>query len=163
MPSSSTMHDLISVLESRRELAPLEVAFAASFLLDEAASLVLKADFLRALALKGETDVEIGAFVEAFLDRAIDPEIDPASLPGPAIDVCGTGGDRLDLFNVSTTSMFVLAAGGAAVVKHGNRSITSQSGVSDFFWPSLFVGDNLGLFWCQYKARRVRDLRPKRR
>ena len=125
------MHDLISVLESRRELAPLEVAFAASFLLDEAASLVLKADFLRALALKGETDVEIGAFVEAFLDRAIDPEIDPASLPGPAIDVCGTGGDRLDLFNVSTTSMFVLAAGGAAVVKHGNRSITSQCGGAD--------------------------------
>ena len=125
------MHDLVSALESRRDLAPQEVAFAASFLLIEDADLTLKADFLRALARKGETAAEIGGFVEAFLDRAVDPELDAASLSGPTVDVCGTGGDRLDLFNVSTTSMFVLAAGGLAVVKHGNRSITSQCGGAD--------------------------------
>ena len=47
------------------------------------------------------------------------------------LDVCGTGGDGLDFFNVSTTIMFILAAGGAAVVKHGNRSVTSLSGSAD--------------------------------
>ena len=57
--------------------------------------------------------------------------LDPAKLPGPIIDVCGTGGDGLDLFNVSTTIMFILAAGGAIVVKHGNRSVTSSCGSAD--------------------------------
>jgi len=47
------------------------------------------------------------------------------------IDVCGTGGDKLELFNVSTTSMFILAAGDAVVVKHGNRAITSRCGGAD--------------------------------
>jgi anthranilate phosphoribosyltransferase len=57
--------------------------------------------------------------------------IDPAELPGPMIDVCGTGGAGLNLFNVSTTIMFILAAGGAVVVKHGNRRVTSLCGSAD--------------------------------
>ena len=61
----------------------------------------------------------------------VDPEIDAASLPGPLVDLCGTGGDRSDLFNVSTTSMFVVAAAGGVVVKHGNRAVTSQCGGAD--------------------------------
>jgi anthranilate phosphoribosyltransferase len=65
------------------------------------------------------------------LDRAHNPEIALEKLSGPALDVCGTGGDRLDLFNISTTAMFILAAGGVVVVKHGNRAITSQCGGAD--------------------------------
>lgn len=91
----------------------------------------VKGDFLKALRAKGETAGEIAAFVRALLARAVDPGLDLARLPGPVIDVCGTGGDKLDIFNVSTTVMFVLAAGGVCVVKHGNRAITSKCGGAD--------------------------------
>ena len=91
----------------------------------------VKGDFLKALREKGETAAEMAAFEQALLARAVDPGLDSARLSGPMLDVCGTGGDQLHLFNVSTTIMFVLAAGGACVVKHGNRAITSKSGGAD--------------------------------
>jgi anthranilate phosphoribosyltransferase len=91
----------------------------------------VKAELLRALRDKGETADEIASFARALLSRAVDPGLDFARLPGPVIDVCGTGGDRMELLNVSTTSMFILAAGGAVVVKHGNRAITSKCGGAD--------------------------------
>ena len=69
--------------------------------------------------------------MQALLARAVDPGLDLEKLPGPVIDICGTGGDKLELFNISTTAMFVLAAGGACVVKHGNRAITSKCGGAD--------------------------------
>jgi anthranilate phosphoribosyltransferase len=125
------LRDLIAPLEEGRELDAAAIAAAAAALLDEAVAADGKAAFLRALARKGESGGELAGFVEAFLQRAHDPGIDPAAMPGPLLDVCGTGGDKLDLFNVSTTAMFLLAAGGAVVVKHGNRSITSQCGGAD--------------------------------
>ena len=90
-----------------------------------------KADFLKAFREKEETAAEIAAFVQALLKRAVDPMLDSERLSGPLLDVCGTGGDQMELFNISTTSMFVIAAGGAAVVKHGNRGITSKCGGAD--------------------------------
>src|SRR5256886_2792896 len=65
------------------------------------------------------------------MKRAGDPMIDPAQLAGPMIDICGPGGDGFDFFNVSTTAMFVVAAGGAVVAKHGNRRVTSSCGSAD--------------------------------
>lgn len=91
----------------------------------------VKGEFLRALHVKGETGAEIAAFVQSMLRRAVDPDIDPERVGGPLLDICGTGGDRLELFNVSTTAMFILAAGGAVVVKHGNRGISSKCGGAD--------------------------------
>ena len=90
-----------------------------------------KKEFLKALRAKGETAGEIAAFAEALLAHAVDPQLDPAQLPGPMLDVCGTGGDQRGYFNVSTAVMFVAAAAGACVVKHGNRSITSKTGAAD--------------------------------
>ncbi len=125
------MDALIHHLEEKQDLSPREVEVAAELLLDPAAADEKKARLLEALALKGETPAEIAGFVEAFLEHAVDPHLGLLELEGPTLDVCGTGGDQLDLFNVSTTSMFVTAAAGAVVVKHGNRGITSKSGGAD--------------------------------
>jgi len=123
--------DLIAGLQARSPLSAEAVECAAGVLLDPEANAGIKADFLRALSQKGETDAEIAGFAEAFLKRAVDPGLELQTLSGPLLDCCGTGGDKLDLFNVSTTAMFVLAAGGVCVVKHGNRSITSKCGGAD--------------------------------
>ncbi len=125
------LDDLLAPLRDDAELTPAQVEAAVAALTDEAVPDAAKAAFLRALRLKGETPGEIAGFAHALLARAVDPGIDPATARGPLLDVCGTGGDRLGLFNVSTTASFVLAAGGVVVVKHGNRAITSRSGGAD--------------------------------
>ena len=128
---ATTLKGLVEGLREANDLDRGEIAIAVTLLLSDTTSDGDKADFLTALHQKGETVEEIANFVEQLIDRAIDPMIDPARLPGPMIDVCGTGGSGLDLFNVSTTVMFILAAGGAIVVKHGNRSVTSCCGSAD--------------------------------
>lgn len=122
---------LVVSLGAGRELTPAEIEVAVDALVGKVEGDAVKADFLRALRQKGETPREIAGFARAMLRRAVDPAVDRARAPGPLLDVCGTGGDRLEMFNVSTTASFVLAAGGAAVVKHGNRAITSRSGGAD--------------------------------
>lgn len=125
------MDALIEHLEQGNDLNDREVRAAAELLLESGGDDSRKARLLEALSKKGETAVEIAGFVEVFLEHAVDPHAGLISREGPTIDVCGTGGDKLDLFNVSTTSMFVVAAAGATVVKHGNRGITSKSGGAD--------------------------------
>jgi anthranilate phosphoribosyltransferase len=125
------MDALIHHLEQKQELSAREIQVAAALLLDPAAADEKKERLLEALARKGETPAEIAGFVEAFLEHSVDPHVGLLDLEGPTLDVCGTGGDQLDLFNVSTTAMFITAAAGAVVVKHGNRGITSKSGGAD--------------------------------
>ena len=139
MASSSSRSDdtafepgsLTEVLTRRENLSSAQIDAAVAALTDATVPDAAKADFLRALRAKGETPAEIAGFAHALLARAVDPAIDPARLPGPLLDVCGTGGDQLGLFNVSTTAALLLAAGGVAVVKHGNRAVTSKSGGAD--------------------------------
>ena len=125
------MNDLISHLREGAHLAAAQIESASAFLMDLSAPSTAKADFLRALARKGETPAEIAGFVREFLKLAVKPPLERAGLPGPLLDVVGTGGDRLHLFNVSTTAMFILAGGGVCVAKHGNRGVTSKSGGAD--------------------------------
>jgi anthranilate phosphoribosyltransferase len=125
------MKPLITKLRKGMDLTSGDIQYAMSMLFSDSTDDGMKAEFLMALHRKGESVEEILAFVQHLTDRAIDPLIDPKKLSGPMLDVCGTGGDGLDLFNVSTTIMFVLAAGGVAVVKHGNRSVTSRCGSAD--------------------------------
>ena len=108
-----------------------QVTAAVAQLADESVSSALKADFLCQLARKIETPGEIAAFARALRDKSILPPLDAETRAGQILDVCGTGGDRLNTFNISTTVALVCAAAGVTVAKHGNRAITSQAGSAD--------------------------------
>ncbi|MBC7530122.1 MAG: anthranilate phosphoribosyltransferase [Oligoflexus sp.] len=85
------------------------------------------AGFLGAIAARGETRHELVGCVEAMRSRALLFPVKRTDL----IDVCGTGGDGADTFNVSTANALLLAASGLGVVKHGNRAVSSLSGSAD--------------------------------
>jgi anthranilate phosphoribosyltransferase len=86
------------------------------------------AAFLTALHMKGETPLEIAAFTTVM--KQFCHRIYP-TIKGRLIDTCGTGGDHIKTFNISTTAAFVVAGTNIAVAKHGNRSFTSKSGSAD--------------------------------
>jgi anthranilate phosphoribosyltransferase len=125
------MQPLFDAIHSGAELCPAACAEAVAWLAEPAADALEKERFLEEFKRRGETAGELASFAQALIGLAVDPQISPSSVGAPMLDVCGTGGDKLELFNISTASMFVLAGGGAAVVKHGNRAITSQCGGAD--------------------------------
>ncbi len=83
---------------------------------------------LTGLKMKGETVEEISAAADIMREKAVKvPVKDRSNL----VDTCGTGGDKIDTFNVSTITAFVIAGAGAKVAKHGNRSVSSKCGSAD--------------------------------
>ena len=118
-------------LAAANPLTDEEVRLAFEQLVDEAVPAPAKADFLTALARKGETAGEITAFARELRGRAVQPILDRETRGGVILDVVGTGGDRLSTFNISTTVALLASAAGVRVAKHGNRASTSPIGSAD--------------------------------
>ena len=125
------MERLTQQLAAAHPLTEEQIRQAVEWLVDENVSAAIKADFLTALAKKGETPEEIAAFARALRDKSIPVPLDAGTRDREILDVVGTGGDRLSTFNISTTVALVAAAAGVLVAKHGNRASTSPIGSAD--------------------------------
>ena len=118
----------IRVVTERKDLSRSDMREVMQLIMTGAATPAQIGGFLVGLRMKGETVEEIAAAAEVMRALAT-----PVSVSDKAhlVDTCGTGGDGAHTFNISTTSAFVVAAAGARVAKHGNRSVSSKSGSAD--------------------------------
>ena len=143
---------LTQQLAAAQTLTDEQIRQAVNGLVNEQLSAAVKADFLSALAQKGETPGEIAAFARALRDKSIPLPLDGDVRTREILDVVGTGGDRLGTFNISTATAILCAAAGITVAKHGNRAATSQAGSAD-------VLETLGVRIHLTPAEVVRSLR----
>jgi anthranilate phosphoribosyltransferase len=121
------MADVLELLAFHRDLPEDMAEESFARLMDGTMTPAQAGSFLMGLKTKGETAEELAAGVQAALKHA---RLVPG-LSGRRIDTCGTGGDKSCSFNCSTAVGLILAAMGYTVVKHGNRSVSSQCGSAD--------------------------------
>jgi len=126
VPTAPTWPRLIGALMVGRDLDPAETTWAMREILAGAATDVQVAGFVVALRAKGETVDEVTGLVGGMLAAATLIDV-----PGPTLDVVGTGGDLANTYNISTMAAITAAAAGIRVVKHGNRSASSSTGTAD--------------------------------
>lgn len=124
------INDLTNKLSLYEDLTYEEMSYAMDDILHGNVSVQETANFLRNLTDKGESDSELLAMLDKMQQLAI--HINPKR-DGKIIDVCGTGGDKMKTFNVSTAAAFVIAGAGGSVAKHGNRSVSGVCGSADIF------------------------------
>jgi len=122
--------NLIKKLEEKTDLSYDEVNEVMIDIFSGKTTDVENISFLSNLAEKGETDDELLGMLDKMNEFAL--KVVPKN-QGTIIDMCGTGGDKLQTFNISTTASFVVAAAGGIVAKHGNRSSSGISGSADIF------------------------------
>lgn len=120
------MKDSVLKVATKENLSYEEMRQSMDEIMSGQATQVQVASFLTALSLKGETIEEITAAAEEMRRHAVhlEHEMD-------VLEIVGTGGDKSNSFNISTTSAFVISAAGIPVAKHGNRAASSKSGAAD--------------------------------
>ncbi|HWF38303.1 MAG TPA: anthranilate phosphoribosyltransferase [Candidatus Acidoferrales bacterium] len=126
------IHEALEKIVSEKDLSRVEAEAAMEEILSGRATNAQIAALLTALRMKGETVDELVGFATAMRRHAtpIFAEAPPVAIEA-LVDTCGTGGDGLGTFNVSTVAAFVIAGAGVHVAKHGNRSISSRCGSAD--------------------------------
>jgi anthranilate phosphoribosyltransferase len=124
------IENMLSKLKNQTNLSYNEISEAMENILKGKVSDEETSNFLKYLRDKGESDDELLGMLDKMQSFSL--QVSPKS-KGTIIDVCGTGGDNLQTFNISTTASFVIAAAGGIVAKHGNRSVSGVSGSADIF------------------------------
>jgi anthranilate phosphoribosyltransferase len=132
------IREAIRKLADKKDLTAAEMQEVMRSILKGVCATADIVEFLTLLNAKGETVEELTAAVEMMLKH-----VDPVIVDRPNIlDTCGTGGDKLGTFNISTVSAFVASASGVTVAKHGNRSVSSNCGSADIL-EALGVNINM--------------------
>lgn len=136
------MKALIQLVAEGKDLTEAQAETAMALMMNGEATPAQVAAFLMALRIKGETVSEITGCARVMRSRAT------AVAHGRelVVDTCGTGGDRSNTFNISTTAAFVVAGAGVPVAKHGNRAASSLTGSADVLEA---LGVNLNLTAAQ--------------
>jgi len=130
--------EAIETVVSGRSLTFEQTAFVMEEMMNGEATPAQVASFITALRIKGETVDEIAGLASVMQAKATPVQVTP-----PVVDTCGTGGDGLCSFNISTTAAFIVAGTGLKVAKHGNRAMSSNCGSADVL-EALGVGIELG-------------------
>lgn len=121
-----TWPDVLTSLLTGRDLDAATASWAMGRIMSGDAAPTQVAAFVVALRAKGETIGELAGIADEMLVHAHRIEV-----PGPSLDIVGTGGDRAHTVNISTMAALTCAAAGATIVKHGNRAASSSSGTAD--------------------------------
>lgn len=121
------MKEILQKVVLRQDLSEAEALSVFDLIMEGQASPAQLGSLLTALRMKGEKPAEIAGAASSMRRHAV--FVDPRGRA--VVDTCGTGGDSLGTFNISTTAAFIVAGAGIPVAKHGNRSITSLCGSAD--------------------------------
>lgn len=121
------MQSAIKAVTENKDLSTEEMTSVMRLIMTGEATPAQVGGFLIGLRMKGETVEEVAAAASVMRELSTRVDVDKDRL----VDTCGTGGDASGSFNISTASAFVVAAAGARVAKHGNRSVSSKSGSAD--------------------------------
>jgi anthranilate phosphoribosyltransferase len=128
MSETKDISSILNRIFSGEMLARQEASEVMGYLMDGNMSQIQAAALLSSLRTRGESVEEITGFAEAMRARSVKV---PFKQEGVLLDTCSTGGTGISTINIGTTSMFVIAAAGVKIAKHGNRAVTRRSSSAD--------------------------------